>query len=486
MMREKNLDSICGCFSEKWNRLIDRVYNLFACAEEKIAAGNRLNIAIIAALCAVSFALMYFLNINTPLIADDFSYAFIFENNGSIFNEAIGEERVTCVGDIVTSMRAHYYVMNGRVLLHFLVQLFLLIGKPVFNILNSVVYVAVMLLMYKHCIGREEKCHSAVLFLAICLSVWTFAPAWGMTTLWLTGSINYLWGTAIRLAALLPFRLYADNGEDRHPALKAVCMFAACALAGATNENTGAAFIGMTALFMIYYRVKKFKVPVWSFSGITGALLGFAFMCLAPGNFLRNENWNGNSLMQRITNIPANAILSFSVFVCVFIIMSFLLYNYNKDKKNYKIGIGFIYMLGAFGGAAVMLAVSAFPERAWFGLKIAAVIAVGNLIYQMNLTPKTFRQILLIGVIFWSVWASMSYIHAAQDGMRVMNENNSREEYIEEQKALGNYDLFLENIDSEDKHSPMYKMPDLNGSPDGWRNTSKSQYYGINSITRAD
>ena len=143
-------------------------------------------------------------------------------------------------------------------------------------------------------------------------------------------------------------------------------------------------------------------------------------------------------------------------------------------------------MLGAFGGAAVMLAVSAFPERAWFGLKIAAVIAVGNLIYQMNLTPKTFRQILLIGVIFWSVWASMSYIHAAQDGMRVMNENNSREEYIEEQKALGNYDLFLENIDSEDKHSPMYKMPDLNGSPDGWRNTSKSQYYGINSITRAD
>ena len=58
-----------------------------------------------------------------------------------------------------------------------------------------------------------------------------------MTVLWASGSVNYLWSSVIRLAALLPFRLWADKQHFAVPqVLIAFIMLPLSLLAGATNE----------------------------------------------------------------------------------------------------------------------------------------------------------------------------------------------------------------------------------------------------------
>lgn len=473
---------------EKWQKCIQTAVNKFTGFENTLNNKSSINTAVIAVVCLISFGLMCLVNFATPFALDDFAYHYIFQESSSVLDgsdvSVIGE-RVSSVADIITSMQAHYKTTNGRVVIHFLVQLMILLGKPVFNVINSAVYVLTMLLIYKHCTGKSRKNNSAVLFLIICLSVWTFSPNWGMTTIWLDGSVNYLWGSAIRLAALLPFRLYADDGAQKHSLIKTPLIFIACAIAGATNENTSAAFIGMIFLFCVYYKIKKFKLPAWSVCGFFGALLGFAFMVLAPGNSKRIDVWSeeNNSVLSRITNIPANAVLYLSVFAGAFVILSLILYTYKEKIKDYKTGIFFIYLVASVAGALVMIAVPYFPYRAWFGLKIMALIAVGGLLYQLKSAPAIFRQILLIGVVFWSVWASMSYAHMYRDASGVMAQYNERVEYIREQKELGNYDLTLPLIEAEDERSPLYGFADLGKDKNSWTNLTKAKYYGLNSIT---
>lgn len=474
MMKENGFNAFIGKFCSALCR-----------ADGRINTKQRLNAAIIAAVSAVLFATMLFLNYCTPYLNDDYIYFNIFSENGigDFILLSIKDQRVESLSDIVESMKAHYNVMNGRILIHSIVQGVLMLPKGVFNVLNSAAYVALMLLIYKHCKGTRKE-HKAVLFVLICLAAWTFLPDFGKTALWLTGSINYLWSSVFRLAVLLPFRIYAEGRDDKNPWLKAIVMTLACLAAGATNENTGAAFIGVTVLFMIYCRLHKRKIPVWSVTGLAGALCGFFFMVTAPANSRRVDIGDevGNSVAQRLVSIPANMILFLSVFAAAFVVCAVILYTYDRENGNKNTGIAFIAVLGAFGAAAVMVASPQFPTRAWFGIYVYAMTAVGILVYQILLRENLTRRLIMISVVFWSVWSMMSCVHTAQDMKKLHDFNVKRDAYIEEQKAQGNYDLELEKYYTTDKHAPSMDGADITEDPEHWRNITFAMHYGLNSV----
>lgn len=477
-----------GGIAMKEKRFADfgnKAYSTLCRADKKISSKQKLNVAIIAAVCAILFAVMLFLNYCTPYLNDDYIYFNIFSENGigDFILLSIKDQKVENLSDIVESMKAHYNVMNGRILIHSIVQGVLMLPKGVFNVLNSAAYVALMLLIYKHCKG-SSKDDRAVLFVLICLAAWTFLPDFGKTALWLTGSINYLWSTVFRLTVLLPFRLYADGKDDKTPWLKTIVMTLVCAAAGATNENTSAAFIGVAVLFMIYCRVHKRKIPVWSMTGLIGALCGFFFMVLAPGNSRRVNIGDevGNSIATRLVNIPANMILFLSVFVGAFVVCTVILYTYDRKSGNEKTGIAFIAMLGAFGAAAVMIASPQFPTRAWFGIYVYAMTAVGILVYRTMLSENLTRRLLLISVVFWSIWSMMSCIHTAQDMNKLHTFDVKRDAYIEEQKSQGNYDLELEKYYTSDKHAVSTDGADITEDPEHWRNITFAMHYGLDSV----
>lgn len=130
-----------------------------------------------------------------------------------------------------------------------------------------------------------------------------------------------------------------------------------------------------------------------------------------------------------------------------------------------------------------MLASPTMPKRAWQGLAMCALVAAGNLFAQMKLTPRSLRLCLTIGTVIWLACSSISYIHMIQDAKYVMIRYEQREEYIEEQKSLGNYDIKLIRINPQDPHSPLYGVADLGETPDEWQNVTKAKYYGLHSIT---
>ena len=260
-----------------------------------------LRITIFVVIAAVCAAFFYAFNLQTALIADDYNYRFIF---------GTANQRVEHIFDIIESMRAHYHTMNGRLILHSLTQLFLLWGKPVFNVVNTVGYLLFTGLIYWHCKGTGR--HSPALYFGVHLMVWFFIPVYGQTMLWVDGSANYMWGSILRLAALLPLRLHVQAAR---PAAGSwwwlLLSIPAGVIAGWTNENSGAAFLVIVGLFLLYNRANKGRIPRWAVGMLAGAAVGFAVMIAAPGNHVRLENnlgvpvtafqrlWNGITVCNR-------------------------------------------------------------------------------------------------------------------------------------------------------------------------------------------
>lgn len=439
---------------------------------------QRENIALILLIAFVSFFFMFLMNSSTPYVAEDFDYHYIFADDG----RKITGERIESIADIVTSMKVHYHTMNGRIVTHSIVQFIMMIDKkPIFNVVNSIMYVIFSLLMYKHCIGKSKK-QSVLIFLFVNLSVWLFVEQWGMTTVWLLGSVNYLWMSTFRLLYLLVFRLYAEDGEDKFSFLKAVAMLPLGFIAGNSSENMGAALVGVTVLFFIFYKIKKYKIKPWIFTAFIGLVSGYALMFFAPANRVRiaETEDKGFSFAQRLVSIPSNAILFLAPLVFVGIFLLILILNYKKEKN---IGVPFIYFLGAFGATAVMFAISIFPSRAWFGIIVYLILSDGILLKQaIEIRKNIFRQATALFAVFCCVWTLMNYVKAYQSANEFMNCWNERIEYIEEQKAEGNYDLKFSHLQQMNKHAPLYSWTDIGRSENDPQHISIAQYFGLNSV----
>lgn len=155
------------------------------------------------------FLLVCLLTTLTPYVTDDYKYFFIFYT----------DERVASLGDIVTSMVAHWYSWGGRVMAHTLVQLFLWLPKVIFNVANAAMYVWFVYLIY---VFVQPKCKtiSLSLLFAILAVLWLWTPTFGETILWLTGSCNYLWGCTLMLAWLSCFKRALDTPPHTHTLLK--------------------------------------------------------------------------------------------------------------------------------------------------------------------------------------------------------------------------------------------------------------------------
>jgi hypothetical protein len=162
--------------------------------------------------------------------------------------------------------------------------------KAVFNVCNSLCFVYLVWMLYCHATGGRKK-DKPLLYALLALLVFLFAPLFGQTCLWETGSCNYLWTTSIVLTFLLPYRLQL---EENPPAKKKnfwIWFLLLGIIAGWTNENTGGALILMVLLILLQLRRNHQKISIWMFSGLMGSILGYAMLILAPGNKVRAQDF---------------------------------------------------------------------------------------------------------------------------------------------------------------------------------------------------
>lgn len=379
----------------------------------------------------VSFAVVLFLNISTPLISDDITYLYIYGETGEI----------TSVSDIIQSQKNHYYLWGGRSVVHFIAQLLLMLPSFLADILNATIYILFISLIYWHCKGRGKA--SLSLFVLIGLAVWFLQPVFGDTVLWITGSANYLWGTTFVLLFLLPYRMY--NGDSKSQLITlfySITILLWGIIAGWTNENTAGAMVLIALLFLYYYRRQGWNIPLWTISGIVGGLIGFLVMILAPGNFERAGEASSLSLYvfgYRLFNYTLTFFYYGGVAVLLAAVM-LVLYNQfyrEKHERASVLSLSLIYYIAAIAAVYAMLLSPTFPRRALFGVVTFLIIGAGILYYNLNFKETLVRQlralVLLIGLISFV----FTFYLASKEIMTYQHIVVERESRIEQAKQDG-------------------------------------------------
>ena len=417
----------------------------------------------------IIFLSMLLLNILTPLIADDYSYALNLNN-----------EQLNGIKDIIEYQINHYLTWGGRTVAHTIGQLFLLLPKIVFSFCNSFVYTILVYLIYKHAkLDKEDK---PLLIPILHLLMFFTIPVLGQTTIWLIGSCNYLWTTTIIAFFLLQYR---KNEKDTK--LKTVLMFLFGIIAGWTNENTavGLIVVGfLTTLFLNLEITKKkklkFNIVKYQISGVIGSIVGFLTMILAPGNYVRNSLFvNTDPFILRtikrainITECLYDNILPLVIIVVILISINL----YHKKKIDIKV---WIYLLAAFLSTYAMVMAPGFAERSWFGVVIFINIAIVSLAYDLDSYHKIYKYILSNLLIIMTIFFIREYGVLAKDIYRLRVTWNERIEIMEKSEDKN---FQFENFATDNDKNPNYGIADFAEKEEEWPNNSIAAYFNIESV----
>lgn len=418
-------------------------------------------------ICACMFVLitMILLNCLTVLCADDFSYSFVWGK----------DYRVATIKDIITSQINHYHMVNGRTEVHFLAQFFLLIGKNWFNIINSIVYLCLILEIYYY-IMNTFKDVTWELIVIIHTSLWFLTPAFGENFLWLIGSCNYEIPMVLMLLYLI-FYKNAIRDKNQNKRIMFVFMFILGLMVGASNEAMGMMALFISFIYIIIANRKK-QNKLWMLTGIIGNIIGILSIVLSPGQGERLKSSGG---FFNIIGIVKNVIYIFNDYFNYLlpIVLIIIICGYMKRKnmlKNYYIE-SMIMALGSIV-SVVMFAVSPqMPKRVWIIAIVLIIISVLKLIREAIKDSNIYRWMtatLLIAYLF-------SYSVACSQINLVRNQYIKREAEIIKQK--NKKEVKLDSIYGYTKYSPYSDKGDL-VDENIWPNTAIARYYNVSKITK--
>ena len=411
------------------------------------------------------FLLVLVLNILTVPAMDDFRYMIHY----GFF-------------DIFRREYIQYMTWTGRTTAHLLARSFLAMPKVIFNIANSWCFVRLCTLIHFHVKGNDQD-RNHILLLLIVLTVFLFAPLFGQTCLWETGSCNYLWTTMIVLTFLKQYRFAESSAKKNH---SAALIFLAGIPAGWTNENTGGALI-LLVMYFTYLMYRRKELKNWMLTGLAGAVIGFVMMVKAPGNSIRAMDFvstNGKAyelihdfygaleVMQDGQTVLWLA-LAAGIALCILL----------KKKTNLLHSVAY-----AAAGAAAVCAIILSPvpvlyDRSMFGATILLMIAV--LMCADQLLDDDFCRKALHGILSMMIaFSAFNYIRAVADLTYTRYQNGTRESYVSAQKAAGNlnpvlpitYDEFMTT------YNAMFGLGDISESRHLWVNECFAESHGLESV----
>lgn len=454
--------------------------------KKKITEDNT-NKIILGLFLLIFFILVFLLNRLYPIHSDDWMYSFIFNETPP--------KRIESILDIFVSQYNHYLYWGGRNVVHFIDQLLLLLNPIIREIINSIAYIFFAFIIYR--IANNGRPTNPYLFLFINLLIWLLTPVFPQTVIWITGSSNYLWGTLIIIAFLSYYYGFYLNERKYKGILRNILFLLFGVIAGWTNENSAIALIFILFNILLYFKIRKIKIPLWATYGFIGVCIGCIIMLLAPGNFIRSKDTHAAF---NLTDKPFMDVLeykarniywiykyvnSIGILIVIYACFTFLFFCQNKDSRNYKAWFGsLLFFTAAHVSAFAMIGSPIFPLRATFCLSSFMIISICILyanISLSNLTLKTGNILILIGGTTIFVF---TYIERYQVLSSLSDRYQQRELYIEDQKKIGNKDIIL-------KESPIilpaeFDFEDISGDPISWRNSICADYYKLNSIKRID
>lgn len=241
------------------------------------------------------FLLLYALNHFMPLHRDDYEYSLVWLTN----------RHITSFSDVIESLQRHYLLHGGRMVAFFFLDVFLLIGKDLFDVVNALMFLFFVILLTIHA-GRDLAFwQEPGLFAVVGILTWLSLPHFGEVAVWKCGSTVYLWTGVFAALFLLPYNLYLKELQKGRKKLRNwlfLPMFLLGLLAGCSVENLAVTVFLLTS-WLSFTAFGKKALPLWMPSGAFGALLGLLLLVAAPGNFVRYDaQGSGKGIFTHIGN----------------------------------------------------------------------------------------------------------------------------------------------------------------------------------------
>lgn len=328
------------------------------------------------------------------------------------------DEPITSLKDIWEAQIWHYNNWGGRSMTHTLLQIILLAGENVADVLNVLVTIV---LAYMMAVVAGNKKVTYVLG-AASLVIGCNAN-WRMSMFWQSGAANYLYITVAILFFLFCYlRRIPEEGTEWEtkkdlPGIY-VYILPLGLIAGWSNENMGPAAWILSTLIIVMLAYRKVRIRVWMILGNLSCLVGSILVVVAPGNFVRSAEVATNNygkLWQLYLRCYAEGKAALEFLFPILVILMLMIVT----AKVLDIRIGcrnLLLLLTALLSWGAMVLSPHYPDRATFGtlcLIICVILSLAGKIYKA--APKS-------AIWLWSamavVWLRSMYVLVEYLGIR--------------------------------------------------------------------
>lgn len=335
---------------------------------------------------AVACAVFYWMNLLTPFKEDDMLHSLV-----------IGDlTPVNSLSDLLHSYWNKFFITNGRTS-DMVAELFCgLLGKPLFNVCN-----ALMFGLLSHVVSLLATRRCSVMSLAVLYAcIGSCYPVPGETMLWLAGSCNYLWSITGSLWVLY-FLLH--HRRDSMGWGKGTLLFLGAMLAGAGNE---AISFGLFGGLFLYYAFNRGLIDRVVMVGMAGYLMGVLLIMASPAAWERASDGGivvDMPLMQLLYSrcyIVGEKMLRFVVPMLAWMVIMVMLFK--NGFKTFKTSV-WPYLLVML--TLVLLALGLNPERPYAGLVTVALVITIKGVDELLRHWQLVRALVVMGCLAWSAWS---------------------------------------------------------------------------------
>lgn len=412
------------------------------------------------------FLWLLLLNLLTPYICDDYTYMYSFQTG----------ERIESVLQIIPSMQRHSHTMNGRLISHGLVQVFMLVPPVVFDVMNAAVFTLTLYLVHRLCAGESKPWLFGSMF---CL-FWLFTPDFGQVALWQVGAINYFWsltGCVLFFApALIRFQTGRDVLKNRlHWLLFCIYGF----FFGWYNEI--ASFVGIcmvACLVILDVWMNHSKFLPWRLLPVFCALMGFAVMLTAPAQAV-NKQASVLTLSVLLDKLLSGT-LKFGV-LCgpLLILFAWLFRRGFLEKLPAKtLILAGLFVLAGICANYMPVFAAYYPRRCMCTSVLMLIMGIGFLAAPL-MKERGIRLVC-------TALAALTLVAACwglTDIAGCYKQFRQREAVIAASFEKGELDVTANVVQPRTPYSGFWNLRDLStDDPETWPNRDMARYYGIDSI----
>lgn len=231
-------------------------------------------------------------------------------------------------------MTQFYMNWSGRVVLTFMDAVLLNLPVMIWRTLNASVFSVMMLMIVK--ITEAKWMRYALLVMIFCVPTVTLSSS----SLWITGSLNYLWPTGFMMVVLYYLKfVFKDKEINKH----IFCCTFVSVLFACGMEQTALITVVMTGITLIYEKWVHGSMNKKNVVLLLFALINTIFLFAAPGNYVRSAS----ELLQWNPSFDMLSILD-KCFYGLFASIQFLMQDMNRTLTILSLLLFFIKPLSIF------------------------------------------------------------------------------------------------------------------------------------------